>query len=128
MKSIECFHMMSRRPCWSSRQRNGGHLGGVKYSLGDLTLFLCKFLLLFHYANVTSGHMRDHNLLKSFRPKLNLHQDHTDTKSLELVCFVCLKYEDIRILILRRKHKRRHKGIFAICSLAFAKWYRYYYS
>ena len=32
---IECVHMMSRRPCWRSKQRNGGHAGGVKYSFGD---------------------------------------------------------------------------------------------
>ena len=32
---IECVHMTSRRPCWRSKQRNGGHLGGVKYSFGD---------------------------------------------------------------------------------------------
>ena len=34
-KVIECVHMTSRRPCWRSKQRNGGHLGGVKYSFGD---------------------------------------------------------------------------------------------
>ena len=33
---IECVHMTSRRPCWRSKQRNGGHLGGVKYSFGGL--------------------------------------------------------------------------------------------
>ena len=27
---IECVHMTSRRPCWRSKQRNGGHLGGVQ--------------------------------------------------------------------------------------------------
>ena len=32
---IECVHMTSRRPCWRSKQKNGGHLGGVKYSFGD---------------------------------------------------------------------------------------------
>ena len=42
--------MTSRRPCWRSKQRNDGHVGGVKYSFGDWTLFLCKFLLLFHYC------------------------------------------------------------------------------
>ena len=60
---IECVHITSRRPCWRSKQRNGGHLGGVKYSFGDWTLFLCKFLLLFHYANMASGHMSKHTLL-----------------------------------------------------------------
>ena len=34
-KYIECVHMTSRRPCWRSKQRNGGHVGGVKYSFGD---------------------------------------------------------------------------------------------
>ena len=57
--AIECVHMTSQRPCWRSKQRNGGHLGGVKYSLGDLTLSLCKCLLLFHYAKMASGHMRE---------------------------------------------------------------------
>ena len=28
---IECVHMTSRRPCRRSKQRNGGHVGGVKY-------------------------------------------------------------------------------------------------
>ena len=27
--------MTSRWPCWRSKQRDGGHLGGVKYSFGD---------------------------------------------------------------------------------------------
>ena len=58
--SLQCVHMTSRRPCWRSKQRNGGHVGGVKYSFGDWTLFLCKFLLLFHYANMASGHMSAH--------------------------------------------------------------------
>ena len=43
----------------TSKQRNGGHVGGVKYSFEDCTLFLCKFLLLFHYANMASGHMSE---------------------------------------------------------------------
>jgi len=30
--------MTSRRPWWRSKQRNGGHLRGVKYSFGDLTV------------------------------------------------------------------------------------------
>ena len=34
-----------------------------EYSFGDLTLFLCKFLLLFHYATLASGHMSEHTLL-----------------------------------------------------------------
>ena len=59
---IECVHMTSWRPCWRSKQRNGGHVGGVKYSFGDWTLFLCKSLLLFHYANMVSGHMSEHTL------------------------------------------------------------------
>ena len=59
---IERVHMTSRRPCWRSKQRNGGHVEGVKYSFGDWTLFLCKFLLLFHYANMASGHMSEHTL------------------------------------------------------------------
>ena len=32
---IRSVHMTSRQPCWTSKQRNGGHVGGVKYSLGD---------------------------------------------------------------------------------------------
>ena len=52
---IECVHMTSRQPCWRSKQRNGGHLGGVKTTL-------CKSLLLFHYANMASGHMSEHTL------------------------------------------------------------------
>ena len=64
--SIECVHMTSRRPCWMSKQRNGGHLGEVKYSFGDWTLFLCKLLLLFHYANMASGHMSEHTLFSRF--------------------------------------------------------------
>ena len=35
VRALECVHMMSRRPCWRGKQRNGGHLGGVKYSFGD---------------------------------------------------------------------------------------------
>ena len=58
----ECVHMTSRRPRWRSNQRNGGHGGGVKYSSGDWTLFFCKFLLLFHYANMVSGKMSEHTL------------------------------------------------------------------
>ena len=54
--------MTSRWPCWRSKQRNGGHVGGVKYSFGGWILFLCKFLLLFHYANMASGHMSEHIL------------------------------------------------------------------
>ena len=57
--------MTSRRPCWRSKQRNGGHLGGIKYSFGDWTLFLCKSLLLFHYANMASGHMSEHTLFSA---------------------------------------------------------------
>ena len=68
--SIECVHMTSRRPRWRSKQRNGSHLGGVKYSFGDWTLFLCKFLLLFYYANMASGHMSEHTL---YLYKLTLH-------------------------------------------------------
>ena len=34
-KPIECVHMTSRGPCWRSKQRNGGHVGGVKYSFGN---------------------------------------------------------------------------------------------
>ena len=60
---IECVHMTSRRPSWRSKQGNGRHVGGVKYSFGDLNLFLCKLLLLFHYANMASGHMSEHTLL-----------------------------------------------------------------
>ena len=56
--------MTSRQPCSRSKQRNGTHLGGVKYSFGDETLFLCKSLLLFHYANMASGHMSKHTLYK----------------------------------------------------------------
>ena len=33
--AMECVHMTPRRPCWRSKQRNGGHLGGVKYSFGN---------------------------------------------------------------------------------------------
>ena len=58
--TIVCVHMTSRRPCWMSKQRNGGHVGGVKFSFGDWVLFLCKFLPLFHYANMASGHMSEH--------------------------------------------------------------------
>ena len=32
---IECVHMTSQWPCCRSKQRNGGHVGGVKYSFGD---------------------------------------------------------------------------------------------
>ena len=60
----ECVHMTSRQPCSRSKQRNGTHLGGVKYSFGDETLFLCKSLLLFHYANMASGHVSEHTLYK----------------------------------------------------------------
>ena len=57
---IRSVHMTSRRPCWRSKQRNGGHVGEVKYSFGDKTLFLCKSMLLFHYA---TGHMSEHTLV-----------------------------------------------------------------
>ena len=63
---IKCVHMTSRRSCWRSKQRNGGHLGGMKYSFGDWTLFLCKSLLLFHYANMASGHMSELTLFLVF--------------------------------------------------------------
>ena len=57
-----CSHDVTS--CWRSKQRNGGHVGRVKFSFGDWTLFLCKFLLLFHYANMATGHdhMSEHNL------------------------------------------------------------------
>ena len=64
--TIECIHMTSRRPCWMSKQRNGGHVGGVKFSFGDWILFLCKFLLLFHYTNMASCHMSEHTLHQVF--------------------------------------------------------------
>ena len=32
---IERVQMTSRRPCWRSNQRDGGHVGGVKYPFGD---------------------------------------------------------------------------------------------
>ena len=32
--------MTSRQPCWKGKQRNGGHIGGVKYSFGDETIFM----------------------------------------------------------------------------------------
>ena len=57
-----CVHTTSRRPCGRSKQRNGGHVIRVKYSFGELTLFLCKFLLLLHYANMASGHMSEHSI------------------------------------------------------------------
>ena len=57
---IECVHITSRQPCWRSKRRN--HVGGVKYSFGDETLFLCNFLLLFHYANMATDHMSEHTL------------------------------------------------------------------
>ena len=63
--AIDCVHMTSRRPFWRSKQRNGDHVGGVKYSLGDKTLFLCKTLLLFHYANMASGDMSEHTVHNS---------------------------------------------------------------
>ena len=31
----KCVHMTSRPPCWGSKQRNGGHVGRVKYFFGD---------------------------------------------------------------------------------------------
>ena len=42
LQLIECAHMTSRRPCWRSKQRNGGHLGG--YLLG---------IKLYFYANLS---------------------------------------------------------------------------
>ena len=61
-RRFDSVHMTSRRPCWRSNQRNGGHVGGVKYSFGGWILFLWKFLLLFHYANMASGHRSEHTL------------------------------------------------------------------
>ena len=63
--------MTSRRSCWRSKEINGGHLGGVKYSFGDYTLFLCKSLLLFHDANMASGHMSEHILLPNLRSQVH---------------------------------------------------------
>ena len=63
---VECVHTTSRRPCRRSKQRNGCHVGGVKYYFGDWTLFLYKFLLLFHYANMASGHMSKHTLSNGY--------------------------------------------------------------
>ena len=40
--AIDCVHMTSRRPCWRSKQRNGDHVGGVKYSFGDKTLLVTR--------------------------------------------------------------------------------------
>ena len=61
-QTIGCVHMTSRRPCWRSKQRIGGHVGGVKYSFGNRTLSLCKSLPLLHYANMASDQMSEHTL------------------------------------------------------------------
>ena len=71
------------RPLFCSENRNGNRqievivclhdvtaaMWTMKYSFGDLTLFLCKSLLLFHCANMASGHMSAHTLL-STKPQL----------------------------------------------------------
>ena len=68
-RRFDSVHMTSRRPCWRSNQRNGGHVGGVKYSSGDWTVFLCKSLILFHYANMDSGDMNEHTLYYTTIPR-----------------------------------------------------------
>ena len=70
---ITCVYLTSRRPRWRSKQRNGGHIGGVKFSFGDQTLFLCKTFLLFHNTNMASGHVREQTLkINSSRSVLQL--------------------------------------------------------
>ena len=64
---IECVHITSRRPCFRSKQRNGGHL-----ELYSWTLFLCNSFLLFHYANMASGHMSEHTLLHNNKENLHM--------------------------------------------------------
>ena len=87
---IECVHMTSRRPCWRSKQRNGGHVGVAKYSFGDWTLFLCKFLLLFYYANMASGHMSEHTL---FHETSNLINDVKEMyQNKKCACGACDKW------------------------------------
>ena len=57
---IECVHMTSQRPCWMSKQRNGGHVGGVKYSFGSIFMQIPPFVSLCKYG--ASGHMSEHTL------------------------------------------------------------------
>ena len=57
--------MTSRRPCWRSKQRNGGHVEGVKYSFVGIELYFYANMAsghMFHYANMASGHMSHHTL------------------------------------------------------------------
>ena len=48
---IGCVHMTSRRPCWRSKQRNGGHLGGVKYYFAGLSFYFQEDSCFLHYTN-----------------------------------------------------------------------------
>ena len=63
--TIECVHMMSPRPCCRSKQRNGGHVGGKKYSFGDWTLFFMQippFVSLCKYG--FWSHERTHSITR----------------------------------------------------------------
>ena len=71
----ECVHMTSRRPCWRSKQTNGGHLGGVKYYLGiklyfyanPSFCFILQIWLLVTWANTLRTKMKP-----QFQPSLLL--------------------------------------------------------
>ena len=57
--TIECVHMTSRRPCWRSKQRNGGHLGGVKYYFLGLSSIVMQIWLLVTWANTLYSSLDD---------------------------------------------------------------------
>ena len=60
---IECVHMTSRRPCWRPTKKRRPSWMSEIFFWGFNSIFLCKFLLLFHYANMAFGHMSEHTLL-----------------------------------------------------------------
>jgi len=100
--------MTSRRPCWRSKQRNGGHDGGVKYSFEDQTLFLCKCILLFHYENMASCHMSKHTISTS------------GSKSFSKPDFVA-SFDSVRVEISRHLHPELLIGLWCNCLLKVAK-------
>ena len=60
---IECVHMTSQRPCWRSKQRNGGHVGKVKYSLGiELYFYANSSFCFIMQIWLLHGDMSEHNL------------------------------------------------------------------
>ena len=61
LSPIECAHMTSRRLCWRSKRRNGGHLGKVIFFWGITSIFMqiTPFVSLCKYGSWS--HERTHS-------------------------------------------------------------------